>query len=273
VLKSVVVLSAAVFALIAGIYFGRRETLWTGAAVALLTTLSLQTQDATISVIADLPFSAACWWLISVADREGAWTGYRAAVVTLLGGVAVAFRVAGAAAGIAVLIFALLRPPAQKRAASLPLVLRALGGVLAVIFFGELIPFAKQVMQLPKADLLHRMIDFGRQAKEAILFALLYPFPGDRANDVYHALFFVPMVVGGVHFLVRYRRSFAWCFTLAYVLMLALSPVQEARYVWPLYPVMAYAVVDGLQTILRHIKFLPRLAPRAPAVSFGIVAL
>ncbi|MEP7345948.1 MAG: glycosyltransferase family 39 protein, partial [Gemmatimonadaceae bacterium] len=215
VLKNVVVLSAVAFVLIAATYFGRRESLWTGAAVALLTSLSLQTQNATISVIADLPFAAACWWLISLADREGPWTGYRAALVTVLGGVAVAFRVAGAAAGLAVILFALLRPPAQKRAASLPLVLWLIGGLAAVTFFGEFIPFWKQILQLPKADFVHRAFDFVRQAKEAVLYALMYPFGGDRSNDLYHALALIPMAIGGVHFLVRYRRTFAWCFLLA----------------------------------------------------------
>lgn len=272
-LKSVVVLSAIAFVLVAATYFGRRESLWTGAAVALLTSLSLQTQNATISVIADLPFAAACWWLISLADREGAWTGYRAVVVTILGGVAVAFRVAGAAAGIAVLLFALLRPRAQKRAASLPLVLWSLGGLVVLGFFGEFIPFAKQVMQLPNADIVSRAVDFARHAKEAILFAMLYPFAGDRSNDVYHLLMLVPMGIGAVHFLVRYRRTFAWCFTLAYMLMLALAPVQEARYIWPLYPILAYALVDGLEIIARSIKALPSLAPRAPALAFGTLAL
>lgn len=273
VLKSVVVLSAVCFAMIAARYFGRRENVWTGAAVALLTTLALQTQHATISVIADLPFAAACWWLISLADREGAWTGYRAAVVTALGGVVVAFRVAGAAAGVAVLIFALLCPPAQKRAASLPLVLWALGGLAALGLVGEFIPFAKQVMQLPQANILERMLDFAQHAKEAVLFALLYPFRGDKPNDVYHALFLIPMTLGGVRFLVRYRRTFAWSFTLAYMMMLALSPVQEARYIWPLYPVLAYALVDGMSTMLRTITSVPGLVPRAPAVAFGTLAV
>lgn len=272
-LKSVVVLSAIAFVLIAANYFGRRESLWTGAAVALLTSLSLQTQYATISVIADLPFAAACWWLISLADREGAWTGYRAAVVTILGGVAVAFRVAGAAAGLAVLLFALLRPHAQKRAASLPLVLWSLGGLVVVVLFGEFIPFARQVLLLPEADFLNRVADFALHAKEAVLYAMLYPFGGDRPNDIYHLLCLVPMTIGGVHFLVRYRRTFAWCFTLSYMLMLSLAPVQEARYIWPLYPVLAYALVDGLEILVRWLRFLPGVATRAPAVAFGTFAL
>jgi len=273
ILKGVVVVCAVAFVLVAATYFGRRESLWTGAAIALVTSLSLQTQNATISVIADLPFAAACWWLISLADREGAWTGYRAAVVTVLGGVAVAFRVAGAASGIAVLLFALLRPAAQRRAASLPLVMWFVGGLVAIALFGESIPFVKQVLLLPKADFSHRALEFAGHAKEAVLFALLYPFAGNRPNDIYHALFLIPMTLGAVHFLVRYRRTFVWCFTLAYLLMLVLAPVMEARYIWPLYPILAYALVDGLETVIRSIKMLPQLAPRAPALTFATLTL
>ncbi|MEP7346033.1 MAG: hypothetical protein ABI877_12230, partial [Gemmatimonadaceae bacterium] len=76
-----------------------------------------------------------------------------------------------------------------------------------------------------------------------------------------------------VHFLVRYRRTFAWCFLLAYILMLSLSPVQEARYIWPLYPILAYSLVNGLEVILRSIKFLPPLTKRAPAVAFGTLVV
>ncbi len=273
VLKSVVVLSAMAYSLIAANYFGRRENLWVGATVALVTSLALQTQNATISVIADLPFSAACWWLITLADRQGAWTGYRAAVVTMLGGVAVAFRVAGAAAGLAVLLFALLRPPAQKRAASLPLVLWFVGGVAAVMLFGHLIPFSKQLLQLPQANLTARALSFAREGKEAVLHSLLYPFAGDTANDVYHGIFLIPLLIGGIRFLVRYRRTFAWCFLLAYVFVLAVSPVQEARYIWPLYPIMAYALVSGLITLIQSVSRVMSQQDRAPLAAFGIIAV
>ncbi|MFN8574008.1 MAG: hypothetical protein U0132_18265 [Gemmatimonadaceae bacterium] len=272
-LKSVVVLSAVAYSLIAANYFGRRESVWVGATVALVTSLALQTQNATISVIADLPFSAACWWLITVADRRGAWTGYRAAVVTLLGGVAVAFRIAGAAAGLAVLLFALLRPPAQRRAASLPLVLWFSGGVTAVMLFGHLIPFSKQLLQLPHANLAARALSFAREGKEAVLHSLLYPFGSDSANDVYHGIFLIPLLIGGVRFLVRYRRTFAWCFLLAYAFVLAVSPVQEARYIWPLYPILAYALVSGLITLIQAALRVTSRDDRAPVIAFILIAV
>lgn len=271
ILKSVVVLSTIAYALIAASYFGRRESLWVGAAVALLTTLALQTQHATISVIADLPFSAACWWLISLADREGAWTGYRAALVTILGGVAVMFRVAGVAAGIAVLIFALTRPKAQRRASSLPLLLWFIGSVVVMSLFSHFLPFAKQVLMLGQANIPRRAVAFVLEAKEAVLHSFLYPFPGDESNDIYHLIMLIPTIIGGIHFLVRYRRTFVWCFTLAYILMLALSPVQESRYLWPLYPILAYATVDGLIIIARAVLRSPALVVRAPVLTFGLI--
>ncbi|MFN8580272.1 MAG: hypothetical protein U0163_04750 [Gemmatimonadaceae bacterium] len=85
---------------------------------------------------------------------------------------------------------------------------------------GHLIPFGKQVLQLPHANSAARLLSFVREAKEAVFSSLLYPSRSDWANDIYHGMLLVPLVIGFARFLVRYRRTFSWCFLLAYAFVL-----------------------------------------------------
>jgi hypothetical protein len=65
----------------------------------------------------------------------------------------------------------------------------------------------------------------------------------------------IPFVLVGLARMAwAWRRSFLLCFVGWYALMLLIAPVSAARYLWPLYPILAATFVLGVATAARAVR-------------------
>ncbi len=233
--------------------------------------LALETTYATNSPLSDLPFCALLWGVVLLADSREALSWKRAALVGALTGYTILTRIAGVAILPALVLLALVRP--RDRRVLLALVgVFALAGVLGVVVVGaDRVPFLSQLLRSPEI-LLARMSTFGAKYRLPFFEATMYPFPWDLANDAYHLAALVIAPFGFLAFFKRYGRSMLGCLVVAYATMILLAPVADARYLWPFWPVLLYAVVAGARTVLRRIPPVSRLAPRL-ALALGLVVV
>jgi hypothetical protein len=81
--------------------------------------------------------------------------------------------------------------------------------------------------------------------------ALLYPFAWNALNDVYHVLAALLALGGGVVLAWRIRRSALFAIGTSYVLILAVAPGGDPRYLWPLIPVIGASLALGTALALR----------------------
>jgi hypothetical protein len=179
----------------------------------------------------------------------------------LLAAAAISVRLAGIAVIPALALHALL----HRRELSwsrLALIAGLAVVVIAVaLVAGEQIPFIERVAaSVP--ELWTQMARVPGTYRHAVTAAMLYPFASNFANDIYHAVIAVPLVIGAWRFLIRDVGSAAWCFALMYGLLLLLSPLREPRYAWPLVPLMILWAVTGLTWLFATIvpKTIPRLS-------------
>ena len=107
---------------------------------------------------------------------------------------------------------------------------------------------------------------------QAVASSALYPLWSRSADDVYHALIAIPLLIGGYLFFKQQLRSAAACFLLMYVLVLFFSPVREGRYFWPLVPITAAMIATGLLWL--GARFAPIAArPAFPKFVLGSLGL
>jgi hypothetical protein len=274
VLKALMVILTMVFAVLAGRHFGRREGWLVGVAVALLVTLALEGQYVTGVTMSDVPFAVALWAMLYVADADGPWTWKRAVAVAALGGVAVSIRVAGVAVGPAAALYVLMRPRSERKMAAIPLVAWGVPALAVLAFKPDLIPFGRQV--LPDWRVLPKRVEVSwGHYSNSTLPMMLYPFPNNFANDVYHVALAALIVYGVGRFLVRWRGSFTWCFAISYGLLIVFSPVHAGRYMWPLYPLLLTAAVSGAISLLQRLVPRTKGAPASRIVfaSFALIAI
>jgi hypothetical protein len=77
----------------------------------------------------------------------------------------------------------------------------------------------------------------------------LYPFPWKAADAVYHVASVAVMLVGLAEWLRRAATCFVAIFCCVYLAML-LSIVQlDMRYAWPLFPLLAFGLLNGLRVL------------------------
>jgi hypothetical protein len=91
---------------------------------------------------------------------------------------------------------------------------------------------------------------------------LLYPFAWNRANDVYHLIAAAVAALGFAAWLRARAVPFVACFALAYGAMLLVIPTRAERYLWVLYPLIAFCLLAGLRALLA-----PRLGPERGAAA------
>jgi hypothetical protein len=274
VLKAVMVILTMVFAVLAGRHFGRREGPLVGVAVALVLTLALEGQFVTGVMMSDVPFAVALWAMLYIADADGPWTWRRAVAVAALGGVAVTIRVAGVAVGPAAALYVLMRPKGDRAKAAIPLIAWLLPALAVLALKPDAIPFGRQI--LPDWRVLPKRVEVSwGHYSHSTLPMMLYPFPSNLANDVYHVALAGLMVYGLARFLVRWRGSFTWCFAIAYGLLIVFSPVHAGRYMWPLYPLLLTAAVTGAISVLQRVvpRWKGERATRIVFASFALIAL
>ena len=262
------------FVVLAGRYFhreGPREVAW-GAAAMIGAGFLLADRSNVIG--SDLGFCALVWGVLVLADADAPWGVRRTTVITLLGVGALLFRIAAAPLVAAGALFALVHKASRRGA-----------GIAALIWLGTLLfvvlrfgPGADPARTMIGGDsgggerglgsmigwIVERLDSRFVRYRFGVTEALLYPFPSNLANDIYHVLaLFVACV--GLWLWVRHRPfAFSTVFALATVAMLAVVPVWQPRYLWVLTPFVAYGFLSGLDHLWSRVA-----ARRSDAVPNG----
>ena len=269
VFKLLVSLLVAAFGVIAGRYFARRGDTVAGIVAVAVVPLALETHYATSSAVSDPLFCVLVWLAFIAADGDQS-TGWRHGVLlALLSAAVLSVRVAGVALVPALLLYAMLRHRDQIAKQVAPLVVLSIVAALFVYFAADQIPFlGRTIRDLSKFSL----SNFVATYRTVLATGALYPFASNTANDAYHGLITIPMLVGGVLFLRRQYRSVLACFILTYVAVLLLSPVREPRYAWPLIPLTMVLIAQGLSWM--GMRYLPmNLKPATPRFILVLTAV
>jgi hypothetical protein len=246
--------SAVLFLYFAFRYLSERHSPWAAAAAIAMTGVALEGGYATSSILSDLGFCALVWALILIVDREGPWGARRVAAVTVLGLAAMLYRVAGIALIPALMLWGALHRREQGiRPLIPPAIWLLLATVIAVIERASIVlPAGLRSLSIGRLE--HVVYGNLRLYRIGLFEGLLYPFPVNRLNDLYHLV--APCVIAvGVFALLKQRwRSFAVVVALVYCCMLLLSPVSDSRYTWPLLPLLGLGLFLGVTRVLQLLR-------------------
>lgn len=244
---SVVLVAASAVA--AGAFFARRSGPLIGAATGAITALSLEAQGATLTAYSEPLFVLLVWGILLLADERTAWSSWRSVGIAAMAAGAVATRVAGVALVPALLVYAFVRYPQDRRRTLTPLLVLSAVGVIVAMFATDIVPFLRTVFGVVPW-ILTRPEETINVYSEVLLVGTLYPLPGNRPNDLYHLVALLPMTVGLVPLWREHGKSPLLAVSIGYVVLLLLAPVRVSRYAWPLLPIVAFALVAGLQSLL-----------------------
>jgi hypothetical protein len=185
--------------------------------------------------------------------------------VTALGFAAVLYRVAGAALVPALFLYSWLERSRLGVRPFIPAAAWSAVGLIGLAAGLVQLPFSERFGNLA-LDPGEHLRTFARQYRTALFDAELYPFPIDwnLANDVYHLVASLLVLLGLVILFRRAWKTFLATCTVAYCLMLLIAPVAEGRYAWPLYPLVGAAMALGATSVVRRIA--PSWAPRTRAI-------
>jgi len=243
---------------------------WTATAVTVMTIAVFSWQHVLDGVMSDLPFCAAIWCVLVAADSDGPLSRGRLITMWIAGTSAFAFRMAALALLPAVALSILLRP--RRQWLGLTLVTGVWTATGALVMFA--LPTSSALIAETSFDWSRILFDVRENLgviRLAVLETFLYPFASNPANDVLHVVELLLAVVGTWALLRAGPRRFAYIFALSYVLMLLVLPTRAARYWWPLVPLQALAMIEGLRVLLSRVPSVPRWVPAvAVALLFAI---
>jgi hypothetical protein len=263
--------SAAAFLLLAGWYWVKHEGVWAGAAVALMTGVSLEFSYATNVPLPDVGLAALLWGLILLADEPTPVTARRLLGITLLGFAAIAYRPSAVALLPAMLLFAVLENKPRQMLFFAPV---GLWIVVLLVIVTVANPMDELTGSLP-SDVGFLVRLFWTNLTEyprLVLDAHLYPFASNRSNDIYHIGTGVLTLVGLLTWAGGHRRTFVGAFTLVFAFLLLIAPARTPRNAWVFYPLLVLGLVRGLELLIAWVG--PKWAvSRRGAVAFAIVAV
>ena len=238
---------------------------WQAAVGAGFGAFAIATKFGAVELISDPGFAALMWGTILAVDTTKEWTWRRILLVTVLGGMCVAYRLAGVAVIGAFALYALLTWRSHRGRAAIPLVIWGAGALAALTAFHS----ADLVTVLAGwRGVMINLMTTPRKYLPSIAVAMLRPKDVTAVNRVYYLCGGTAALVGVVTLVRRSYRSFLASVCLVYVLMLAVSPVSEGRYLWPLFPVIACALAVGLTEVVEWLRvYVPRLSARPIVVA------
>jgi hypothetical protein len=243
VFKFLVALLVGALGVISGYYFVRRREFVQGIAVAAVAPLALTTDWATGSALSDPLFCVLVWLVILIADREGPIGWRRGVMLALLTAAAISVRVVGVALVPAVLWYGLRRDPKERARVIVPMMALMVIGAAFMLQHLEWVPFLDRPLSFFSSSTLRTT---ARAYRGALLSGTLYPLASNGANDAYHVLVVIPLLIGAWHFLRTMLRTCLGSFVLFYGTLLVLSPLAESRYAWPLVPLMTAWICAGV---------------------------
>lgn len=269
VVKLVMFVSAIVLLAIVARYYAVHEAHHLALGVTLLCLLQPTMIHLATEAMSDLPFMALVWATILVAEPRGAWTWRRAVALTALGAGAIAFRVAGVALIPALGVLALLRFRDARWWPLLPL-----AAWCATLYFvnhqtATMAALLPEVTLAPTRHASTASLTL-RTYSLAVLGVHLYPFPWDRANDVYHLGTLFLAAVGLLVWLRRSWNTYLALVTASTVAMVVTIPTRDGRYLWPIAPVIVFVTLLGAATVLRRVfRSWPEVRANTVAVVTG----
>lgn len=266
--------SMAMFAVLAWRRLAIDVDPWQAAVGAGFAVFVVEARGGALAPISDPGFAALMWGTILAVDTTASWSWRRILVVTALAGATLAYRITGIAVIGALALHALATWRSHRGRAAIPIALLALGGLVALatglVQLGDL-----TTLWRGRWDVVARATMLRNQYQSALFEMSLYPTPFSSANLAYH-LAAACVMIAGLALMWRWLwRSFLAIACGVYVVMLLVSPVGEARYVWPLYPVGACALAVGLTSLLRLTERRWPVVPasRLALVTLGVVAV
>jgi hypothetical protein len=237
-----------------------------------LTALSIELGLGALVPMSDLPFAALLWGWVLIADHEERWSWGRVAAVTALGLVLFSYRVAGIAIIPALGLYGLLRWRRDSGRSLVPVAAWIAMGVTALALGLVRNPYADGVSAVQLSlDTQLRIIRGNYRLM--LMEAELYPFGLDRWDDAYHIVASLIVAVGGVVLAWGLRRSLLFLLIVAYGAMLALAPVADLRYAWPMFPLVGASLALGIQTIVSRVGRGTRVAVPATLAICAAIAL
>jgi hypothetical protein len=179
----------------------------------------------------------------------------RVLLVAILGFAAIAYRAAGVVVIPAVGLYALLhiRLHGWERGWRL---LMPVALWLAVLVGASVLLHRNASSALTGTFVLAKLVRHALHYKYALFGSLTYPFPWDGANDAFHAVGLAIAVIGVVVWLRKReaRYSMLAMYTFGTAAMLALVWAMADRYIWPLFPVLAYCFLLGIRALTRLVR-------------------
>lgn len=247
-------LLALPFFLLAGLYFARTHGRSIGIAVTVMLTVGLaarQPEGAT-HVQSDLTFASFIWGTLYLLDGRAPASWWRVLAMFGLSSLAMGTRFLGAALVPAIALVMLVGPREDRRRLAVPVAVWGVGGAAVIAAAG----WSFIVMQVPlePAVLLGRLPEavllYGRGAAEAHL----YPLPWNVPNDLFHLGSLALAAVGLARWTATSWRSGAWLFAAVYMVLLLVVWNRSARYLVPLYPILIFGFLHGLQIGLGFLR-------------------
>lgn len=217
-----------------------------GVGVALL---GMEAMLASLVPMSDLPFCAALWLLFLLVDGHGTWSTARVVAVTMLGFALIGTRLAGVAIVPALGVYWLLHRRVLGIRPLVPVLAWGVAG-LAGVAAGAMSNSYANPVGAQGFDAAARLAALVRNYRYALLDAALYPLPGDRANEWYHLAAVPVILVGAFSVLRRFGAGFVTCATVAYAALLLTVRVGEARYLWPIIPLLGASLAQGVAVIV-----------------------
>jgi hypothetical protein len=271
--RSILAASLFLFGLFVWLYFRRFEGDLVALIIGAWTVVALARLHVVDTVLADIPFCAALWLVFRIADSPDATPGARHYIaLALAGALAFAFRMAALPLIPAIACFALLRPAAERRA------LISVGAVwllsaIAVLF---LLPGAdalgSEVARSP-ADVAYDVWMNMRESLDGARDWVALRLPFWTANIVLHGSALLVASWGAILALREHPRRFAYLTSAWYLLMLVVIPTGSGRYVWPLYPLIAFAFIRGLRWIVAPLALGARAKALGLSAAVTLLAL
>lgn len=272
-IKALMLAFALTFVVVAGRYFAEHEQRLLGVGVAFLVGLSPALVSGSTQINTDLPFAALLWIVIYLYDRPGTWGYRRIAAIAALGGAAMLFRIVGVVIFPAALAYGIFRFREHRYKGLAPVAIWSAAGLIGLLVIptaldalgGLALDAVSATFTNPLGIFREKLLRY----RTGVFASHLYPLPGDTANDVYHGLSLLVMALGLIAWLLRARRSFLLWFAVVYIAMLLIVPMSGVRYLWPLFPLSAYGLLNGVRVLCRAVRG-SWVAERAEATTVGV---
>ncbi len=244
------------FLLLAGRSFARLDGLHFGLSVTMLVGLVPFMAAFAGHIYSDLVSAVLLWAVVYEVDSERPFDAKKLALITGLGAMAMLTRLTGVALIGGLLLFAAARYRDFGWLPLVPVAIWSFAGAAALLAFGAVIP----VWALGGLPTLEEWIATVAPYRLGLFEIMLYPFPWNLANDLYHLFSFALVLVGLAAWSRKGWNRFVTLFAVSYVAMMIALPVYgSGRYLWPIAPLVLFGMLNGAETTLRLL--VPRLTP------------